>query len=124
MQILPNNGEDKMSGKHTFVPVAKPGQLLVKWGRPERNDNPAICYAHGGKGSSRPDARMISNFFEEIENFDGKNLRQELVIRGYDLETLKFSIKMKAPDKTPDTTPDETPDKTQDPDAKTNQPDQ
>lgn len=76
-------------------PVAKPGQLLARYGRVDRNDRPDIVYAWGGHGASSPDGRLLCRAFEDIKVLDDKTLAEELVARGYDLETLKFSIEQK-----------------------------
>jgi hypothetical protein len=86
-----------MPTKRIRVPVAKPGQLLAKWGRPEPGETPDICYAYGGEGVSRSEGHMLSSYFERVADIDGKTLRQELEARGYDLETLRFSIELKKP---------------------------
>jgi hypothetical protein len=81
--------------KRIMVPVAKPGQLLVKWGRPSRGESPDLMFAWGAEGAAKSDARVLSSAFEECDVFDGQNLRQVLQERGYDITTLKFSIEQK-----------------------------
>lgn len=76
---------------------AKPGELKAAFGRDDVPGNrPDLQYAWGGSGAQKPDARVLSNAFEEVIVFDGKNLRQVLEERGYDITTLKFSIQQKA----------------------------
>lgn len=40
--------------KRIMVPVAKPGQLLVKWGRPSRGESPDLMFAWGRKARQNP----------------------------------------------------------------------
>lgn len=81
--------------KRIRVPTAKPGELKACYGRAERGDSPDICYVWGGEGAHKSDGRILSEALEHAEVFDGKNLRQELEARGYDITTLKFSISQK-----------------------------
>ena len=74
-------------------PTASPGELKIAFGKSEGDID--LFYCHGGGGASRPDARLLSHFFERVTYFDGRNLRQELEHRGYDITTLKFSIQQK-----------------------------
>ena len=78
--------------KRIHIPVAKPGQLLAKWGRPDRGEDPAIVYAHGAAGATRPDARVLSDAVEGLKNCYGRTLAEELEYRGYDMTTIRFSI--------------------------------
>ncbi|GAF99915.1 unnamed protein product [marine sediment metagenome] len=80
-------------------PSAKPGELKVVYGKTP-HDNPDLFYCHGGDGAKPCDSRLLSHFFERVAYFEGRNMRQELALRGYDITTLKFSI-MKFPTETP-----------------------
>ena len=71
----------------------KPGFLTALWGKMSRGEDPELCYAWG-EGIPKCDARLLNSalcspyshetsFYEELEN------------RGYDMTTLKFSIKLK-----------------------------
>lgn len=84
--------------KRTRVPKPKPGVLEAMWGKPSRGDDASIVYVHGGGGSSKPDGRILCNAIEGLHVCDGKSLAQELEARGYDLTTLRFSIRMKRPE--------------------------
>jgi hypothetical protein len=75
---------------------AKPGEFKISWGRVERVAAPSLIYSHGGEGASRPDGHMMSYIFEGEKNEYGRTLAQDLVYRGYDISTLKFSIKQQA----------------------------
>lgn len=72
---------------------AKPGELIAAFGTAERGDRPDIQYAWGGGGASKSDGRILCNALEEVKVFNGKTLREELTDRGYDISTLRFSIK-------------------------------
>lgn len=75
-------------------PVAKPGELLVKWGKEYGDEDLYYCFPDNGSGMRR-DSKAVMVAFESNVNLDGKNLRQELEARGYDIKTLKFSIMKK-----------------------------
>lgn len=79
--------------KRYRAPKAKPGELKVAYGKSEGDLD--LFYCHGGEGAGKPDARLLSHFFESLKYFDGRNLRQELERRGYDITTFKFSIQIK-----------------------------
>lgn len=79
--------------KRLRAPKAKPGELKVAWGKSEGSID--LFYCHGAAGAGKPDARLLSHFFESVTYFEGRNLRQELERRGYDITTLKFTIQIK-----------------------------
>lgn len=89
--------------KRWRVPSPKPGVLEAKYGKDESYNSPSIVYVHGGAGSSKPDARFLSTVFEgtDIETGKpifgkyGRSFVKELEERGYDITTLRFSIKLK-----------------------------
>ena len=66
---------------------AKPGELKFGW------SNDDIVYAWGGDGASREDAHLLDLFLNK-KLFD-KTLQEELISRGYDITTIKFSIRVK-----------------------------
>jgi len=80
--------------KRWRTPKARPGELKVSYGK-EPHDIPDIFYCYGGEGATSSDSRMLSNFFEGTKGLFGRNLRQELEHRGYDITTMKFSIQHK-----------------------------
>lgn len=82
--------------KRIRIPTAKPGELKACYGRAERGDTPDLCYVWGGNGAASADGRVLSQALEGSVVFDGKNLRQELEARGYDIKTLHFSIQQKS----------------------------
>lgn len=46
----------------------------------------------GGGGATKSDAHMLSHAFEAVRLLNGKTLREELVVRGFDITTMQFSI--------------------------------
>lgn len=74
------------------MPNAKPGQLVVGWACEDRHSNPELFFCFGGYGATRQDNNMLINAFHLAKTASGKCLVEELVERGYDLSTLKFSI--------------------------------
>ena len=92
------------------TPKAKPGELKAQWGRVD-GDSPDFVYAWG-PGVEKADARLLHGIFgckqirlafSEADRaksgglpyyFDSTAL-EELEERGYDLTTLKFSIRKK-----------------------------
>lgn len=59
------------------------------WNRRERD----VGFAWGGDGASKADANLVMGVFGLVPVFTGKTLNAELEARGYDLTTLRFSIK-------------------------------
>ena len=70
---------------------AKPGELKAGWNARERD----IGFAWGGDGATKPDSRLLYGALAYKDVFEGKTLVQELEARGYDLTTLRFSIRRK-----------------------------
>jgi hypothetical protein len=89
--------------KRVRVPDPKPGVLEARWGRADSFNKPSVVYVHGGGGSVKADARLLSTMFEGrdvdtgslVFGRTGKSLIKELEDRGYDITTLKFSIRLK-----------------------------
>ena len=80
--------------KYRRFPEAKPGELKIAYGKHEGELD--LFYSHGGQGANKCDARLLSHLFENVDCHEGRNLREELIIRGYDITTMKFIIKQKA----------------------------
>lgn len=89
---------------------AKPGQLLIYYGKLP-HDGPDVIYAWGGGGANKRDASFLTYALsgkrqrmvygdERVRNgghplvFDPSVL-EELEARGYDITTIKFSIMKK-----------------------------
>lgn len=100
-----------MSTKRYRRKYAKPGQLLVYYGKLP-HENPDICFAWGGDGATKRDGALLHYMFsgkrqrhihdpEERKKNGGYPIAfdpsfiEELEARGYDLTTLKFSIQKK-----------------------------
>jgi hypothetical protein len=97
--------------KRWRTPKAKPGELLIKYGKPDRHNNPDIVYVNG-PGTHHGDGHFLyymlgtprlardysnnnaSHTYQPIYTYEDSFL-QQLEKRGYDLETLKFSIQKK-----------------------------
>lgn len=79
--------------KRYRITPAKPGELKAQYGRVEGDLD--VGYSWGGSGAGKPDSRILMRAIEDTPIFDGKTLREELVARGYDITTLKFSIRQK-----------------------------
>lgn len=73
-------------------PIAKDGELLVKWGKELGDEDLFYCFPENFCGMKR-DMRLLMLAFERTDIFEGKNLRQHLQERGYDIRTFKFSIR-------------------------------
>ena len=76
-------------------PKAKAGELIVGWGKQDGDEDLFYCYP-GNIHEMKRDMRLLMLAFETIDLFDGKNLRESLAERGYDIRTLKFSIRKKS----------------------------
>lgn len=88
--------------KRYRVPAAKPGELLARYGRVDRHNGPSIVYAWGAGGACKADSRVLSSALEEVLVHNGKTLAAVLIERGYDIETLRFSIRRLRPTPTTD----------------------
>lgn len=75
-------------------PIPKPGELLVKYGRPGHGESPDLVYTWPENTCGmRRDSRILMVAIEELKVFEGRTLRQELEARGYDIRTFRLSIK-------------------------------
>lgn len=90
-----------MARKRWRTPIAKPGELIARYGK-ARGDAPDLLYSWGGSGATKSDSRIIMSALEEADVFRGRSLREELESRGYDIETLRFSVMLKEPPPHPD----------------------
>lgn len=80
--------------KRLRAPKAKPGELIARWGKVEGIVD--LCY----DGPSRPDMHLLHGAltgkkFQPFDSTWSASFLQELEERGYDITTLKFSIKKK-----------------------------
>lgn len=86
------------------TPKAKPGQLVVAWGRVDRHSNPSVVYAYPDR-DGKSDSRLLCDALEG-ERYQPtlsrpgytveKSLLEELEERGYDLTTLRITISKKS----------------------------
>lgn len=76
------------------TPKAKPGELLVKYGKEFGDEDLFFCF--GGSGATSRDSKLLMIAFERPMQH-GVTLRQELINRGYDITTLKFTIQKVKP---------------------------
>ena len=81
--------------KRYRTPYAKDGELLVKYGQEDGERDIFYCWPPNGEGMRR-DSNIVMSAFEMIDVCEGRSLREELELRGYDITTLKFSIRKKA----------------------------
>lgn len=88
--------------KRYRTPTANPGELKAAYGREDRHSSPGIVYAWGANGADKSDARTLAGFFEDkrigyafpsMQIEERPSLVEELVARGYDISTLRFSIR-------------------------------
>jgi hypothetical protein len=84
-----NNGVNMV--KRFRMPVAKKGELLVKYGKEYGDEDLFYCYPDNDCGMKR-DSKLLMLAFERPLQLNGLTLRQELEARGYDITTLKFSV--------------------------------
>lgn len=69
---------------------AKPGELRMAWGK--REGDLVVC---GGDGICRADGNLLATALAMTPIAGGRTLRGQLEERGYDITTLRFSIRRK-----------------------------
>ena len=74
---------------------ARPGEIIAYYGHygPEL-EGPDLCAAWGGEGAAKGDSNLLLEAFG-AKIYGSVPLWKELETRGYDLRTLKFSIRKK-----------------------------
>ncbi len=89
--------------KRLRKPKLKDGELRVYWGKLPY-DSPDVVFAWQGNSMMRRDTALLCSVFSQRQPDPHKmpifsvmlpSLTEELVARGYDLTTLKFSIMKK-----------------------------
>lgn len=70
---------------------AKPGELKAYWNSRESD----VDFAWGGEGATKPDGGMLCHALCEQKGLYDRTLVQELEHRGFDISTLRFSIRRK-----------------------------
>lgn len=74
-------------------PTVRDGQIKVQRGRLDGEVDMCIFY---GDNTPRCDQALVMNlFFSSRYNYEYPSFIEELELRGYDLDTLKFSIERK-----------------------------
>lgn len=76
---------------------AKPGEITVIWGRVERREAPSLVYEWRGSHEMKGTANLMTHVFEGLDVGYGRTLAKELESRGYDLTTLRFSVRKPGP---------------------------
>ncbi len=80
------------------LPRQKKGVLELSYGRLEKGENPDVVYTCG-EGCDRADLRLLHYHFSwgrlKIGREQEPSLVEDLIKRGYDISTIKFSIKKK-----------------------------
>lgn len=79
--------------KRYGTPRTKPGQIKVQRGKLDAAIDICIYY---GEGVPRCDRALIFNKLGSGSSYREKSFFEELEARGYDLDTLRFSIEKKA----------------------------
>lgn len=75
------------------MPKARPGELLVKYGKDDCGNNCLVyCWPDNTCGM-KSDSRVVMDAFERQDIDDLGTMTEILKSRGYDITTLKFSIK-------------------------------
>jgi hypothetical protein len=92
--------------KRWRIPNAKAGELKATWGKPDPWNKADLCYVWG-EGCAKADGAILCTALEGNgfqHNYGcqtkvdlGPNFRAELEKRGYDITTLKFSVRKKSP---------------------------
>jgi hypothetical protein len=78
-------------------PTAKEGELKLQWGK-FPNEEPDVCVVwgdnagHNGRDSNLLMSVMCSPRNRYMSQIQDKSLIEELIERGYDITTIKFSI--------------------------------
>lgn len=88
-------------GERVRIPKAKPGELLVRWGRPDRGEDPDVVFCWG-EGVSKRDGNLAHYHLATDRPHFGEpkvspSFIKELEARGYDIRTLKLSVFKRAP---------------------------
>lgn len=90
--------------KRYRTPTAKPGEVKIAYGRADRYDSPDLCVAWGAGADMKCTGRLVMNALTEKTlhpKFPGPgheyrpSLIDELEARGFDIETLRFTISKK-----------------------------
>lgn len=90
--------------KRLRKPKMQDGELRMYWGRADRHDSPDVVLAWQGDRMMKRDTNMLHSymcskhpdpFAKPLWSAMMPSMIEELQARGYDITTLKFSIKKK-----------------------------
>lgn len=70
--------------------AAVAGELKARWSKRERD----VMMEWGGSGADKSDGSWLNSWLSYHKGFDG-TLLEELEARGYDVTTLRISVKRK-----------------------------
>lgn len=70
--------------------AAQPGELKARWSKRERD----VLMEWGGAGADSSDGSWLNSWLSYHKGFDGTFLN-ELEARGYDMSTLRITVKRK-----------------------------
>lgn len=71
---------------------AKPGELIAYYGYDRDGNGPDLCVAWGGQGAERADSRCLCAALA-TEVYDQIPFFKILKDRGYDMATMKFTVR-------------------------------
>lgn len=81
----------RMKNPRGRKPSPKSGQIVVAWAT-EKGNHPELMYFHEGSRMMKRDVNLLMSAFGTQPLMFGKTLIEELIERGYDLSTFRFSI--------------------------------
>lgn len=96
-----------MRRKRIRTPVAKPGEVIVAWGRSDPHNDPSLVYAYPdsvGRAAAHTlmDALERERYVPSVETFPDYKAEASVVKQleemGYDITTLRITIRKKASD--------------------------
>lgn len=92
---------DRPVRRRLRAPTAAPGELMMRWGKMP-HDAPDMCFSWGAGCSKRDGALLhwlLASPRKDYRYEDGvvfePSFLEELAARGYDLTTLRFSVRKK-----------------------------
>lgn len=90
--------------KRYRTPTAKPGEIKIVYGKADRYSRPDLCVAWGDGADMKPTAsfmmhalteKRMTRAFPSMDVIYEPSLIDELEARGFDIETLRFTIQRK-----------------------------
>lgn len=71
--------------------AAKGARLWARWSKRERD----LLFSWDAMQSGSAHGHLLHGFFDIVQSSNGKSLVEELEARGFDITTLRFSIRKK-----------------------------